>query len=100
MIFLDLHKSYDALDKSRCLDILGGYGVGPQARQLLRIYWSRMKMVERAGGYYGAAFMGYRGMTQGNPLSPIIFNVVVYEVVRHRVSVMVDSAEEQGDRGK
>ena len=29
MIFLDLHKAYDALDRSRCLEILEGYGVGP-----------------------------------------------------------------------
>ena len=28
-IFLDLHKAYDALDRSRCLEILEGYGVGP-----------------------------------------------------------------------
>ena len=29
MIFLDLQKAYDALDRSRCLDILEGYVVGP-----------------------------------------------------------------------
>ena len=29
MIFLDLNKAYDALDRSRCLEILKGYGVGP-----------------------------------------------------------------------
>ena len=29
VIFLDLHKTYDALDRSRCLEILEGYGVGP-----------------------------------------------------------------------
>ena len=29
VIFLDLHNVYDALDRSRCLDILEGYGVGP-----------------------------------------------------------------------
>ena len=29
MIFLDLHRVYDALDRSRCLVILEGYGVGP-----------------------------------------------------------------------
>ena len=28
-ILLDLHKAYNALDRSRCLDILEGYGVGP-----------------------------------------------------------------------
>ena len=29
VIFLELHKAYDALDSSICLDILEGYGVGP-----------------------------------------------------------------------
>ena len=29
VIFLDLHKAYDALERSRCLEILEGYGVGP-----------------------------------------------------------------------
>ena len=34
-IFLDLHKAYDALDRSRCLGILEGYVVGPRALHLL-----------------------------------------------------------------
>ena len=38
VIFLDLTKAYDALDRSRCLDILEGYGVGPGARKLLSNY--------------------------------------------------------------
>ena len=29
MIFLDLHKVYSALDRSRCLEILEVYGMGP-----------------------------------------------------------------------
>ena len=29
VIFLDLTKAYYALDRSRCLDILEGFGVGP-----------------------------------------------------------------------
>ena len=53
MIFLDLTKAYDTLDRSRCLDILEGYGVGPNARRLLKTYWRRLTMVARAGGYYG-----------------------------------------------
>ena len=35
VIFLDLNKAYDDLERSRCLDILKGYGVGPRARRLL-----------------------------------------------------------------
>ena len=30
MIFLDLHKVYDALESSRLLEILEGYGMGPR----------------------------------------------------------------------
>ena len=37
VIFLDLHKAYDALDRSRCLDILEGYGVVPSTDTTLGI---------------------------------------------------------------
>ena len=57
-------------------------------------------MVERAGGYYGAGFKEYQGVTQEDPLSPTIFNVVVDEVVRHWLAVMAEDAEERGDRGQ
>ena len=83
MIFLDLQKAYDALDRSRCLEILEGYGVGPQSRKLLQTYWRRLTMVDRAGGCYRTAFKGKHGVTQGDPISPTIFNVVVDTVVRH-----------------
>ena len=81
VIFQDLTKAYDALDRSRCLEILEGYGVGPRARRLLKTYWHRLTMVARAGEYYGEAFKGERGVTQSDPLSPTIFNMVVDAVV-------------------
>ena len=56
-------------------------------------------MVARAGGYYGDAFKGSRGVTQGDPMSPTIFNVVVDAVVRHWVMMALDEAENRGDRG-
>ena len=93
MIFLDLRKAYDALDRSRCLEILEGYGVSPKARRLLTSYWHRLTMVARAGVSYGTAFEGERGVTQGDPLSPTIFNVVVDAVVRHWVHGIMEEAE-------
>ena len=57
-------------------------------------------MVARIGGYYGAAFQGSRGVTQGDPLSSTIFNVVVDAVVQHWATVVVAGAEEQGERGQ
>ena len=66
MIFLDLHKAYNALDRSRCLEILEGYGVGPRARRLLQKYWRRLTMVARARGYCGTSFQVVCGVTQGD----------------------------------
>ena len=39
-------------------------------------------------------------MTQGNPLSPTIFNVVVDAVVCHWVTLAVTEAETRGERGQ
>ena len=100
VIFLYLHKAYDALDRSMCLDFLEGYGMVPQARCLLQTYWRWLTMVARAGGYYRTAFQGARGVTQVDPLSLTIFNVVLDVVVRHWVMVMVEGTEERGERGQ
>ena len=52
------------------------------------------------GGYYGNGFKGARGVTQGDPMSPIIFNVAVDVVVRHWVTLAVEEAETRGERGR
>ena len=40
-------------------------------------------MLDRAGQYHGAPFIGYRGVTQGDLMSPNIFNMVVDTVIYH-----------------
>ena len=100
MIFLDLTKAYVALDRSRCLDILEGYGVGPSAKRLLTTYWRGLTMVAMAGGYYGEAFKGAKGVMQGDPLSPTIFNVAVDAVVRHWIDRIVNETEDKGETGR
>ena len=100
MIFLNLTKAYDALDRSRSLEIIKGYGVGDKVRRMLRVYWDKTTLVARAGGYYGKGFKGGRGVTQGDPLSPTIFNVVVDAVVRHWVTIAVTEAEKRRERGR
>ena len=52
-------------------------------------------MVVRAEGYSRKGFKGERGLTQGDPLSPTIFNVVVDAVVRHWVTIAVTEAEKR-----
>ena len=53
-------------------------------------------MAARLGGYYGEAFKGERGVTQGDPLSPTIFNVVMDVVVRHWLEGLKADKEEKG----
>ena len=57
-------------------------------------------MMARAGGYYGEAFKGARGVTQVNPLPPTIFNVVVDAVVWHWIVGIVDETAEKGETGR
>ena len=54
----------------------------------------------RAGGYYRTAFQGAHGVTQGDPLSPTIFNVVVDVVVCSWVTAEIAGVNERGELGK
>ena len=53
-------------------------------------------MGARAGGYDRTSFGGERGVTQGDPLYPTIFNLVVDAVVRHWVNGVMEEAEARG----
>ena len=70
MIFLYLHKTYDALDRDRCLEILEVYSVGPRACRLLQTYWGRLRMVAKAGGVIQVGFTGLQVDDAGRPAVP------------------------------
>ena len=99
VIFLDLTKAYDALDRSRSLDILKGYRVGERVQWMLKVYWERTAIVARVGSYYGKGFKGGMGVTQGDPLSSTIFNVVVDAVVRHWLTIAAQEARDEEKGG-
>ena len=64
------------------MEILLGYGLGPKLQRLLQIFWDGQRVVPNSGKYYGCPFRTGRGVTQGDPVSPTIFNIVVDAVVR------------------
>ena len=49
-----------------------------QTEYLLCLYWEEHTIVSRSGRYYVNPFKVYREVTLVNPLSPTIFNIVVY----------------------
>ena len=54
-------------------------------------------MVAKDGGYYGTPLEGYCGVTQTDPLSPKIINVLVDAAIIHWLMVL--SAREMGAEG-
>jgi len=93
-VFLDLKKAYDTLDRERTLTILEQYGVGARSIRLLRQFWDQQQIVARQGGFYGDPFGATRGVTQGDIISPTIFNVVADAIVRYWLSLVVDDGSE------
>jgi Reverse transcriptase (RNA-dependent DNA polymerase) len=82
-IFLDLSKAYDTLDRDRTIQLLQAYGVGPRLMRLLQTFWNNLQLVPKQGVYYGRLIKSELGVTQGDPLSPVVFNIAVDAVVRH-----------------
>ena len=87
-IFIDLRKAYDAMDRERCLEILRDCGVGEKIIRLISRFWRDAEMACRAEGHYGRPFRARRGVTQGGPLSPTIFNLMVDAIVREWVRIL------------
>ena len=81
-VFLDLTKAYDTVDRERVLEILEQYGIGPNIIRLLRRYWSNNTLVPKQSGFFGEPFAAERGVTQGDIISPTIFNIIVDAVLR------------------
>ena len=59
------------------MEILRGYGMRHKLHRLLQWYWDEQKVVPKAGKFFGHPFHTHRVVTQGDPVSPMIFNISV-----------------------
>ena len=50
--------------------------------RLISRFWWESKIVCRAAGFYGTLFKARQGVTQGDPLSQTIFNLMVDVIIR------------------
>ena len=56
--------------------------MGPNLSRLLKFYWEWQRISPNTGKFLGKEFWTERGLMQGEPASPMIFNSVVDVVVR------------------
>ena len=67
-----MHKTYYLIDGGGFINFLKGYILGPNIERLLSHYLEKQKIVPKAGKFLGRTFDMGRGITQGDPASPII----------------------------
>ena len=70
------------------MDILVGYGFGPLIERILQHYWYHLSIVARSGRYSGTLFKVHLEVTQGYPISPAIFSILVDAVNCHWVTLV------------
>ena len=98
MVFLDLSKAYDNVDRYCLLIKLKGYGAGPRMCGILETFWDCQKVVPSHNSFHGTAFPSTRGTTQGGLVPPKLFNVVVDNVIRTCLAMTVEDQRVTHDR--
>ena len=73
--------------------------MGPNLTRLLKSYWERHRIAPNTGKFLGKEFRTGGGLTQVDPESPIIFNIVVDAVVRAVLDVVCGTQEDQHGLG-
>ena len=90
LLFLDLRKAYDTVNRYRLLITLEGSRAGPRMCGVLETFCDCQKVVPRQNGFYGPAFPATRGTIQGKLVSLTLFNVVVYNVIRTWIDMTLE----------
>ena len=62
--------------------------MGTNLTRILKNYWQRQRIVPKAVKCLGTEFSTGREVTQGNPASPMIFNIIVDAVVQALLEVV------------
>ena len=76
-VFLYVKKSYESLYRGICMDILRGYDIDLNLHRLLQRYCDEQAVVPKTIKLFWRPFGTKRGVTQGQPVSLSIFNIMV-----------------------
>jgi hypothetical protein len=99
-VFLNLKKTFNAMDHEHCLLFLGGYGVSPKMVWLILNFWANATKVCQVSVNYGLPFKAGRGVTQGGPVSVKLFNILVDAVSREWLRELWEGSVQEPDEIK
>ena len=86
--FVDYEKAFDRVDWKKLMNALRRKGVDWKERRLIGNLYMGQRVKIRIDGEYSEPGKIGRGVRQGCPLSPILFNIYIEEIVRESLDEM------------
>ncbi|KAI4293489.1 hypothetical protein PAPHI01_2763, partial [Pancytospora philotis] len=81
LLFLDLQKAYDLVPQDLLIEKLTRAGLGPRFVRLVESLYQRTSVRVRIGSALSDTFLYERGVRQGCPLSPLLFDIFIDDLL-------------------
>src|ERR1035438_7165888 len=94
LYFLDQEKAYDRVDWSYLSKCLQEFGFGPRWMHLIGVIYGKLRARVLINGFQSLAFDICQGVHQGDPLSPLLFNIAIEPLLScfcHKLYLQVHS---------
>jgi len=78
--FVDLKAAFDSVDRGILEKSLGERGICEGLRRRIREIYGETKNVVKVGNKMGKKFWTEKGVRQGCPLSPLLFNLMIADI--------------------
>jgi len=80
LLFLDQEKAYGRVEWAYLDQVLERFGFGPRIRNRIRCCYTDLSARRIMNGTQTESYKAEQGMRQGDPLAPILFNLVLAQL--------------------